>query len=242
MYRPPDYRVPYLQGSRIEQEAESLLESWEETTGEPISAPIPIEEIVRYQLSLDFSYGDLQQTFGLPADTEDPVYLGAIFMQAGLVVIDERLDPARFPNQIGRSRFSTGHEAGHWCLHREFVLAHEAQTSLFQNEGGPSILCRETDNSAPIEWQANFFSSCVLMPKSLFIPAFQALVGMRFWQRSAARGHQVLVENCVLESKLQPLAQIFEVSPIAMRIRAEKLGLIREASSQVAMAVQSAIH
>ncbi len=58
----------------------------------------------------------------------------------------------------GKKRFVIGHEIGHFELHRDRV---------------PTMNCRESDfnewtNSKPLEMEANYFSSELLMPQSIF--------------------------------------------------------------------------
>jgi hypothetical protein len=39
------------------------------------------------------------------------------------------------------------------------------RASLFDGSTEPTVICRSTRAKDPIEWQADFFSSCLLMPR-----------------------------------------------------------------------------
>jgi Zn-dependent peptidase ImmA (M78 family) len=82
-----------------------------------------------------------------------------------------------------------------------------------------------------VEWQADAFASYLLMPKAQVIAA---------WQEWRGNLNAVVLEdlpsvpvpdgrhpdNATLDRFAKPLAERFEVSAEAMRIRLEKLGLL----------------
>jgi hypothetical protein len=65
----------------------------------------------------------------------------------------------------GRYRFSVAHEIGHWRLHRPYVAKDPNRAALFDAPSEPTVVCRTSQENEPIEWQANFYSSCLLMPR-----------------------------------------------------------------------------
>ena len=98
----------------------------------------------------------------------DPDILGAMFFDERRIVIDESLDPEENPSKEGRYRFTLAHEGGgHWRLHRHLFAKDPAQTSLFGEPTPPSVVCRSSQAKEPIEWQADFYASCLLMPRDL---------------------------------------------------------------------------
>ena len=109
----------------------------------------------------------------------------------------------------------------------------------------PSIVCRSSQAKKPIEWQADFYASCLLMPRKLVMAAWDEMFPdrkPRVPQPRTPVNHpfvevprvecQIGDHDCsetddnVLDRIARPLAEQFLVSPIAMRIRLEKLGLL----------------
>jgi Zn-dependent peptidase ImmA (M78 family) len=127
---------------------------------------------------------------------------------------------------------------------------------LFDARALPSFICRSSQGKEPEERQADTYASCLLMPRKLVLAAWEELFmdGKRrvlqpeesidhpFVELPRLRGGfgtQAWVEtdDDVLERVAKPLAQLFLVSPIAMRIRLEKLGLLlREVPQQQILA------
>jgi Zn-dependent peptidase ImmA (M78 family) len=107
------------------------------------------------------------------------------------------------------------------------------------------VICRSSQNKQPVEWQADFYASCLLMPRKLVMAAWDEMFPDR---KPRVIAPAVPVEHpfvevrrvecrigdfdCsetddnVLDGIARPLAERFLVSPIAMRIRLEKLGLL----------------
>ena len=108
---------------------------------------------------------------GLDADI-----LGAIFFDERRIVIDESLDPEENPSKEGRYRFTLAHEGGgHWRLHRHLFAKDPAQVSLFNEPAPPSVVCRSSQAKEPVEWQADFYASCLLMPRKLVMAAWDEM-------------------------------------------------------------------
>src|SRR5262249_31155703 len=86
----------------------------------------------------------------------------------------------------------------------------------------------------------DLYASCLLMPRKLVFAAWDKMFPdrkQRVLQPSTSIVHQYVeveripvnnsaADDYVLEGFACPLAQLFLVSPIAMRIRLEKLGLL----------------
>lgn len=102
-----------------------------------------------------------------------------VSVSANTVIIDESLLLAEAEQ---RYRFTGAHEAGHGVFHKDFYCFDKNQLSFFdQSEDVPIVKCRSatvqssdgnakglllTDNDW-MEWQANYFASALLMPKSM---------------------------------------------------------------------------
>jgi len=244
-------KVPYLQEEQIERDAAGLLAEYEQARGVKIERAVPIEDIVEKHLKLGIEFDDMHRLLNHPRSGLglDPDILGAIFFEERRIVIDESLDPDENPNKEGRYRFTLAHEGGgHWRLHRRLFAKDPAQVSLFNEPAPPSVVCRSSQAKEPVEWQADFYASCLLMPRKLVMAAWDEMFPDR---KPRVIAPTVPVEHpfvevrrvecrigdfdCsetddnVLDGIARPLAEQFLVSPIAMRIRLEKLGLLHRA-------------
>ena len=120
-----------------------------------------------------------------------------------------------------------------------------AQTSLLDPNSPPSVICRTSQAKARIELQANLYASCVLMPRKLvfaawdeafpdrkqrvlrpFEPIDHPFVEIARFESGIPGAAFTQSDDQALESFAKPIAEKFLVSPIAMRIRLEKLGLL----------------
>jgi hypothetical protein len=176
----------------------------------------------------------------------DPDILGAMVFDERRIVIDQSLDPEENPSMEGRYRFTLAHEGGgHWRLHRHLFARDPAQVSLFDEPAPPSVVCRSSQAKEPVEWQADFYASCLLMPRKLVMAAWDEMFPdrkPRVLRPETPIGHPYVeiermtdefgnsigagADDIVLQNFARPLAEQFMVSPIAMRIRLEKLGLL----------------
>lgn len=222
--------VPFLPEKHIEDDAELLVAEYGRDH-EPIAAPpVPIEEMIEAQLHLTVEIDDLRATFG-----NDDV-LGAIWFKDGLVKVDQSLDPHDRPAMLGRFRFTLAHEAAHWRLHRKYYQEDPSQAHLFGGRGAPAFVCRSSDKP-PVEWQADTYAGYLLIPRKLLMAAWREWRGgldpVVLATLPAAPANNVRdPDRTRMEQFCRPLAEKFEVSAEAMRIRLEKLGfLLREAPS-----------
>jgi hypothetical protein len=240
-------QVPYLSEEAIERDAAALLAEFERTRGVTITAPIPIEDIVEKHLKLRIEFDDTHKLFEVPrASAHEADILGAIFFDEARIVIDESLDPEDHPEKEGRYRFTLGHEGGgHWRLHRGLFAKNPDQPALFDQPTAPSFICRASQARKPEEWQADFYAACLLMPRKLVFAAWDEMFPdrkQRVLQPPAPIDHPFVEiarfacsvpggefsesDDDALNAFARPFAEKFLVSPIAMRIRLEKLGLL----------------
>jgi Zn-dependent peptidase ImmA (M78 family) len=253
-------QVPYIEDESIERDAETLLAQFAHARGVAIRAPIPIEDIVEKHLKLHVEFDDLHRLLGVPRDGlgTEPDIFGAIWLETGEIVIDESLDPEVRPAIEGRYRFTLCHEGGgHWRLHRPFVQANSGQGSLFGDTRQP-VICRSSQSNERVELQANLYASCLLMPRKLVLQAWRDRFGndhprmLRRKERivvpcdvdeeiaAVVRSFDQARDDEVLEHFARPFAEQFMVSPIAMRIRLERLELLhREVPRQRSLLVRS---
>ncbi len=205
-----------------------------------IQPPIPIEDIVEKHLKLQVEFDDLLRLFNAPRKPLqfEPDILGAIYFGGKRVVIDESLDPVEYPTREGRYRYTLAHEGAHWRLHRGLVGKESPEEVILDGSAAPSVVCRSSEAKARIEIQADRHASCVLMPRSLVFGAWEEAFPdckPRVLQPGSLIDHPFAEiahdefgesEDQALEFFVRPFAERFLVSPIAMRIRLEKLGLL----------------
>jgi len=254
-------QVPYLADEAIERDAEALLAQFAHAKGMVIRPPIPIEDIIEKDQKLHIEFDDLHRRFGVPrggSGAEVDIF-GAIWLETGKIVIDESLDPEERPSIEGRYRFTLAHEGGHWRLHRRLVQANSGQGSR-----QPTVVCRSSRAKERVELQANLFASCLLMPRELVFQAWRDRFGndhpLVLWRKDGTIDVDEIIRilpNCVVSAVIshsftqvcddqlrqhfaRPFAEQFLVSPTAMRIRLERLGLLhREDPRQQSLLVRS---
>lgn len=240
-------KVAYVSDEAIEKDAQALLIECARERGTPIEAPIPIDDIIEKHLKIGIEFDDTHRLFGVPRSGIgfDPDILGAIFFDQKRIVIDESLDPDANPAKEGRYRYTTAHEVGHWRLHRGLFGKDPAQTSLLEPNAAPSVVCRTSQAKERIEFQADLYASCVLMPRKLVFAAWDEAFPdrkQRVLQPATPVDHPYVeiarfecripgvefkeTDDRALDSFAKPFAEMFLVSPIAMRIRLERLGLL----------------
>jgi Zn-dependent peptidase ImmA (M78 family) len=249
-------KVPYLQEEQIERDAAALLAEYAQAHGVVIDAPVPIEDIVEKHLKLGLEFDDMHRLFDVPRSGlgVDSSILGAMYFDERRIVIDESLDPEENPSMEGRYRFTLAHEAGgHWRLHRHLFEKDASQTSLFGQPAPPSVVCRSSQAKEPIEWQADYYASCLLMPRTLVLAIWQGrfrgiapLIYSRLsrtlqvnppaYSRRPRRLDGAFVDRGYedfADAWADYFAPKFGVSRQSMRIRLEKLGLLlRETPAQ----------
>jgi len=203
--------VPYLSKEQIEREALDLLEAYCRERGETIRIPVPADEILETYLGLSLDFDDLQTKLGVPD------VLGALWPDKREVFIDQSRDPKDHPQKEGRYNFSIGHEIGHWQLHRQYSGKDDRQAEMFNDpEPKPTMICRAGQSRERVEWQADYFSSCFLMPRKLVFDE---------WSNRSGSLKPIVYTGTPARTVASKVAPKFRVSIQAMRIRLEELNL-----------------
>ena len=144
--------------------------------------------------------------------------------KANTIIIDKRLLEA---NQEHRYRFTMGHEAGHGFFHKPYFAYDPNQITLemFLDETPPAMIqCRiegrrndpkglQTDEDW-MEWQANAFSSSLLMNKTTVMMLYDDIK-----KRVPNPAH---IPYCLADE----MSRFYNVSPEAATYRLQKLNLI----------------
>ena len=115
--------------------------------------------------------------------------------------------------------------------HRLYFLPDPNQNDLFPElPREPSVICRASQAKEPIEWQADYFSACLLMPRGMVVAAWQQQTGLSPYVMNRGIHEMVLKAS---DGPLTPdfaatqLARRFKVSNQAIRIRLEELNLLQ---------------
>jgi Zn-dependent peptidase ImmA (M78 family) len=154
-------KVPWISKKAISRQAESLIEDFQRKAGYTVTPPIPVEEIIERCLGLEILYVDLEEILG----SHDA--LGATYARSKRILINEKLFEQ---STEGRLAFTCAHEAGHWVLHRSYANTDGKGGAAKDEDVGKTAW---TENS--IEWQADYFASCLLMPEKQIKEAFQKI-------------------------------------------------------------------
>ena len=150
-------KVPWISKEDIARKALDLIENFQALAEYEVKPPIPVEDIIERYLGLRLLYDDLTKVFGRDV-------LGAVYVESKAICINERLFES---SSEGRLVFTIAHEVGHWVLHRQYIEAQE-------KDGSRQIIVSKKGNSKEtIEWQADYFASCLLMPEKEIREAFE---------------------------------------------------------------------
>jgi hypothetical protein len=167
-------QVPYLPDEIIERDAEALLAEYAHSRSVTLEPPIPVEKHLKLRIEFD----DLHKVLGVPQVGPEPEIFGAIWVDKREICLHECLDPEEHPEIEGRYRFTLGHEGGgHWRLHRAYLLTDPAQASMFHGLSRPAVICRSSQAKVRVEWQADFYASCLLMPRKMVTEAWRREFG-----------------------------------------------------------------
>lgn len=198
-------RSVYYRTEQLEQIARRILAAYDPTLYYGKPRAVPIEDIIEWQgLSLEYQY--LRKNGRILGKTVFDDGLEAVYDM-------EQRKYVLFPVQAGtilidaalceegangRVRFTCAHELAHWVLHKK----------LYTGTGEAAALDTSMEASQ-LEVQANLLGSALLMP----IPQVKRC----FYQMQRGKGQSGLISD---------MAEIFQVSRQAMRIRLESHRLI----------------
>lgn len=246
--------LPCVNKNDIEEIAQLYLEEFNpDLLKEPTS--IPIEEFLQNYLNLEMDYADITHDasiLGLTAFDSGHIKVydlenkkeRFIYVEEGTVVIDNSLLEY---DKEGRFRFTCGHEAGHWIFHREMFQLNKKQNNNFGESinkqvntamcflrAGEIVLVNKTFRTDEewMEWQANYTSSCLVMPRTTFITAARKMfkeAGIKDGSITLGRDPDI---DVFAESHVpKKMANIFKVSMQAASIRLKELKLIKQIKS-----------
>jgi Zn-dependent peptidase ImmA (M78 family) len=215
-------KVSWLGKDQIGFQADDLLNQWEIFTGQPVKPPIPVEAIAEKYLKITLGYDDLNQVFGV-SDV-----LGATWVEEQRMVLNSAL----LDGPEGRINFTWAHEIGHWVLHRKYLVEKAGRSPA----ASPAVVCRTSAAKLRGEWQADYFSACLLMPQAYVRMAYEKAFGpepLRIYNQKSCYGRN---NRLALDPSLDTADRIAQrviaqgnftnVSQEAMCYRLEELGLL----------------
>jgi hypothetical protein len=111
---------------------------------------------------------------------------------------------------------------GHWRLHRQYLGNAAREVAMFTDRGEPepTVICHTSQAKERVGWQADYFSSCLLMPRQCVLDAWSNRFGspkpivyadiaeQNWTQRPTRRGMKpvgMILRN-VIEQSFEPRA------------------------------------
>ena len=162
--------------------------------------PIDLENIIENKLNISIQYLKLDNTNNLLGMTimnpmeityfDEDMQIQKAIIDRNTILINSFLVEQK--NQEHRYCFTLAHELGHWYLHREDAYIASEQQCMFEMTTMDSSRNRFVDDINTflhnkkkklrseedwLEWQANYFASCILMPENIFHKTYESLTG-----------------------------------------------------------------
>jgi Zn-dependent peptidase ImmA (M78 family) len=160
-------KVAWLSREEIQKQSMELLGQWEAFSGRKLAPPIPVEAIAEKYLDISVGFDDLEEMLGIPD------ILGATWVEERRMVINSSL----LNGVEGRVSFTCSHEIGHWILHRKYLQGQFTRKNPVAGRDNPTVVCRASASRQRGEWQADYFSGCLLMPQPEVENAFKSVFG-----------------------------------------------------------------
>ena len=137
--------------------------------------------------------------------------LGVMIGKENKIAIDQILE-----TKPDIKRFTQAHEIGHWVLHKELNLENFSDSELTLNQN--QIPSTPLDW---IEWQANNFAACLLMPTQSILDAIQQKIKLLKIQTKTDDKKEIIRPHEYLKL-IQSLQFQFGVSKTALALRIKK--------------------
>lgn len=127
-----------------------------------------------------------------------------------------------------RELFIIGHEFGHFLLHQKLRINQELMNSFSDSQYDFTIGKNRLENPRHwVEWQANYFSASLLLPKASIIA--------KVWQYQKAKHNLIFDDNYENQKKfrkiISKLATHFNVSKTSVIYRLKELNMISDNTS-----------
>ncbi len=189
---------PFRFISKIDIEA-AALDVWLQMEKAQNKPQLPVDaSIIAEFLDLDLVWDQI-------ADDEQGTIAARILPLEKLIEINEDLPQLR--GGFGESTIA--HEIGHWVLHidTEKIDSYSRLKQKGLDVKVKPFLCRNGDSLAKIEWQAQYFAGCLLMPQHILTELKQGK-DLSKWQHLYQMAEQLGVTISNLTIRLQDLGWI----------------------------------
>ena len=189
---------PFRFISKIDIEA-AALDVWLQMEKAQNKPQLPVDA------SIIAEFLDLDLVWDRIADDEQGTIAARILPLEKLIEINEDLPQLR--GGFGESTIA--HEIGHWVLHIDTKKI-DSYSRLKQKGVDVKVkpfLCRNGDSLARIEWQAQYFAGCLLMPQHILTELKQHK-NLTKWQHLYQMAEQLGVTISNLTTRLQDLGWI----------------------------------
>lgn len=213
----PKNQVPFIEDAHLEEKAIAVLRASGYKEGEVSLVQICALEEKRTGLRVHLNARHFGDETGIRA-------LGKIsFVPLEITIFEQETS---IP---GREQFTLAHELGHHLLgHSEYIAGEYCDDSDFALRRSSRLLGPEI---ARIEYQANYFASCLLMPTKNFLGDFRQIAHSLDINDKGFGALYVDNQPCNNENFYRAtgaLMRIYGVSRAAVSIRLETLGLLRD--------------
>lgn len=245
--------VPVLSREEIESIAEIILKDYNpELLKDPKA--LDVDHLLECYAGLEVDYKDLTHNKSIlgmivfdggyvPVYDKENNVAKRLTVEEGTVLIDNSLLEN---NQIKRGRFTVCHEIAHYFLHKDKYQVDKNQLDLFNlmpKEEAAIIKCRTGDIESTgrkelitandwMEWQADSLASALLMPEDVFITVFDNYTQILNLESRYDEMRLYANTDVYAEGVLKHVANVFNVSLTAAKIRLKNLGPIRETRQQ----------
>lgn len=217
----PSYLVPYLHQEELENRSLGILRNCGYLNG-----AVSLDDICAYEATrcgLKVTKNSNQDIKG-----DARLRLGQISFSSLEILIFEQATP-----NLGRERFTLAHELAHYfLLHGKYMSDESCDEQDFALLRDSAAIGKDV---ARMEYQANVFASCLLMPQTGFIGNFRRIVE---WLDIPNRGFgELYLDNqpCnyrSYEKVTGELMRFYNVSRTAVSIRLQSLGLLRDVRTE----------
>ena len=259
------FKVPWLTKKSIAAAAAGVITDYEKKIRGRIRPPIPVEKIIERGLSLRLAFYDLRKKLKLDdvlgatyvnermicvdrslTENKNEGRLCFTFAhEAGHWVLHRKLvKQACRTGEIKdliRHRYpkleSTGTDESEPVLGQNLKSDGYGliEPNALQDQNNGFIFCRVRDAKKPIEWQADYFASCMLMPEAAVENAFCQCYGSKplmLYNLKSAFSGPLCFDPCVetwpkIAGAVIEAGDFSNVSKQAMIIRLQDLGLVK---------------
>ena len=208
-------QVQYFQPEEVDDVVQQVLSSIGYRSGVVSLDAICASEAIKTGLQVSL----VERSPGIAAEV-----LGSITFNPSEIQIypQENIHKARY-------RFTLAHELGHYFLdHGRYMRGEYCEVTDFREIGDDQI---EMSDIARMEWQANYFASCVLMPRASFTASFRQLLIEHGISNRGFGSLYLDSQPCNTKAFYSIATQLmldYQVSKTAVRIRLQRLGLLTD--------------